>query len=275
MSLHGRLAIDRRSTVRSLPCPMDHQIAPGLWQNRQVRSGPIHPVRQPAVVLVGAGLSTASGIPDYRSDNGIWERFDQDEFHIDRFHADPERFWRRRVEMVRQMGILDARPNEGHHILAEAVRQGHVSHVITQNIDGLHHKAETPADRVIEVHGNSALCRCIGCGATRESRGLVDAYDGSAPRCGCGQVFKPDVVLFGEPVTELHRAAAVAAEAETFIAIGTSLQVWPVAGLVQHAVARGADILIINGTPTPFDSFATVHRGDVIEGLRTVFAQAP
>lgn len=233
-------------------------------------------MQNPVVVLVGAGLSTASGIPDYRSGDGMWTRFDPDEFHITRFYADPDRFWARRVELVKEMRILDAEPNDGHRVLADAVKDGRVSHVITQNIEGLHHKAGTPADRIIEVHGNSAACRCIACGRTALTRDVIDAYAGAAPRCGCGGLLKPDVVLFGEPVTELERAQEAMDEANTLVTVGTSLQVWPVAGLVQQAVARKKDVVIVNRDPTPFDTVASrIVRGDAVEGLRSLFVQSP
>lgn len=224
-------------------------------------------------MLVGAGLSTASGIPDYRSDEGMWTLFDPDEFHITRFRADPDRFWARRVDLIGRMRILDAEPNEGHKILADAARRGVVSSIVTQNIDGLHHKARTPPEKVIEVHGNSALCRCVHCGTTRESREVVQEYEGVAPRCACGGLLKPDVVLFGEPVTELERALDAVLSARGLVTVGTSLQVWPVAGLVQAAVHAGHDVVIVNREPTPFDAHATeVRRGDAVEGLRALFA---
>lgn len=230
-------------------------------------------MRPPIVALVGAGLSTASGIPDYRGSNGLWARFDQDEFHVERLHADPVRFWDQRVPLTREMRILDAQPNDGHRILADAARRGLVATIITQNIDGLHQKAGTPAARLIEVHGNAALCRCLDCADTVDTRDVLVAHEpGVAPRCPCGGLLKPDVVLFGEEVTQMPRAQAAVAGAGTLVTIGTSLQVWPVAGLVGTAFHHGADVIIVNRDPTAFDGHATrVIRDDVVDGIRSLF----
>jgi NAD-dependent deacetylase len=230
-------------------------------------------VRSPLAVLVGAGLSTASGIPDYRSHAGMWKLFDPNEFHIDRFLADPVRFWDRRAELTRQMRLLDAQPNEGHRILARAARDETVSSIITQNVDGLHQAAGTPLDRLIEVHGNAAYCVCVGCRERVPTRLVIDRHrPGTAPQCACGGYLKPDVVLFGEAVERLDEAIAVVEQAETLVAVGTSLQVWPVAGLADLAYRQGAHLVILSREPTPFDDHAhEVRRGDVIEELHDVF----
>lgn len=231
-------------------------------------------MQTPVVVLVGAGLSTASGIPDYRGNGGVWARFDQNEFHIERLHADPVRFWDQRIPLTRHMRFLDAEPNDGHRTLAAAARDGRVATIITQNIDGLHQKAGTPNDRLIEVHGNAALCRCLSCRDTVPMTDVIRAHrPGTAPRCVCGGLLKPDVVLFGEIVHLLPHAEAAAAAAGTFVCVGTSLQVWPVAGLVSTAYRGGADIIIVNRDPTPFDAHAKgVMRGDVVDALSKLFA---
>jgi NAD-dependent deacetylase len=227
------------------------------------------------VVLTGAGLSTASGIPDYRSADGMWKHFDPDEFHVTRFLADPDRFWARRVELTRAMRILEAVPNDGHRLLADAVRSGRVDWIITQNIDGLHRKAGTPTERLLEVHGNAALCRCVGCDATFPTHEVVAGYAGRAPRCACGDVLKPDVVLFGEPVTTLDQALDIVRGSDRIVTVGTSLQVWPVAGLVTLAIEHGKDLVIVNREPTPFDKHADqIVKGEAIDGLRQVIGPA-
>jgi len=241
-------------------------------------TGPSGGMRRDVVVLVGAGLSTASGIPDYRSAEGLWTLFDPEEFHIERFLADPDGFWRRRVDLIQRSGILDAEPNEGHRILACAARDGPVAAIVTQNVDGLHHKAETPIGRIIEVHGDSARSRCIACGRMEDTRAVVARYGGGAPRClrpRCGGLLRPNVVLFGEPVTRLGEAWDALRGATTLVTVGTSLQVWPVAGLVQEALSAGIDVVIVNDAPTPFDGRATrVLRTDVVEGLGRLFPDA-
>jgi NAD-dependent deacetylase len=230
-------------------------------------------VRSPFVVLVGAGLSTASGIPDYRSDAGMWKMFDPEEFHIDRFLADPVRFWERRVDLTRKMRLLDAEPNAGHIALAQAATRGDVEAIVTQNVDGLHQRAGTPSERLMEVHGIAANCVCMSCGDLIPTRDVIVRHEaGTAPCCPCGGYLKPDVVLFGEAVEKIDDAIAAVERAETLVTVGTSLQVWPVAGLAQLALRQGAGLIILNRDPTPFDTLADeVRRGDVVEELRFLF----
>ncbi len=227
----------------------------------------------PVVVLVGAGLSTASGIPDYRSETGTWKMFDPDEFTIDKFLEDPARFWDRRIELHEKLNLMDAQPNEGHKILAHAARSGKVSRIITQNVDGLHQKAGTSDEHLIEVHGNAANCVCLDCDERCPTLDVVrDHKTGTAPRCVCGGYLKPDVILFGEQVGELENALRAAEGARTLIAAGTSLQVWPVAGLAQVALEQNADLIILNRDPTPFDAHAThLGNGDIIDELMRLF----
>ncbi|MBW3582992.1 MAG: Sir2 family NAD-dependent protein deacetylase [Euryarchaeota archaeon] len=228
----------------------------------------------PVVVLTGAGVSTPSGIPDFRSPNGIWKRFDPKEFTIDRFHADPARFWERRKALTLETRILDAEPNDAHHAIARAVQEGRVATVVTQNIDGLHIRAGTPEEALIEVHGNVHRSRCMDCRGSQSTRDLIDALvPGEAPRCGCGGLLRPDVVLFGEPVTELERSARAVADARTLVVAGSSLSVWPVAGLVESACSQGAEVVLVNRDPTPFDGrVAHILRGPVEEELSRLFA---
>lgn len=219
----------------------------------------------PVVALTGAGLSTASGIPDYRSSGGVWERFDPMEFTIDRFHADPAGFWDRRARLVAAMRVLDAEPNAAHVALAEAARAGVVSHVVTQNVDGLHDRAGTPPERLLRLHGDGTRTRCLGCGG-RE--GLVEVLarrvDGRAPSCrSCGGLLRPDVVLFGEPVGAMGRAVGLVADAATLLVAGTSLRVHPAARLVDVALAAGADVVVVDREGTPYDDRARVVRGAV------------
>ncbi len=221
------------------------------------------------VVLTGAGLSTDAGIPDFRSPGGVWERFDPMEFHIDRFHADPARFWQRRAKLIAAMDYLDVQPTEAHILLADAARDGW--RIITQNVDGLHAAAGTPAARLLEIHGNGRNTVCIDCGAKEPVEDTLARHvEGIAPRCDCSGLLKPDVVLFGEPVHGMVPAMEWVQDASHLLVIGTSLQVHPAAGLVGLAAADDTPITIVNRDPTPYDSLATVVQGDIQDNLPDV-----
>ena len=209
--------------------------------------------RQPCVVLTGAGISTESGIPDFRSPGGIWADVDPFEVaSIEAFRRDPERVWsfyRRRMHI-----LLDAEPNAGHLALAELERRGLVQALITQNIDMLHVRAGS--EDVIEVHGSIRTSRCLRCGHEESLDGVLAQLDSRpAPLCAvCGDVLKPGVVLFGEllPVDAMERATALARAAELLLVVGSSLEVWPVAGLPLEARA----FAIVNRGPTALDERA-------------------
>lgn len=242
-------------------------------------------MRAPVVALTGAGLSTASGIPDFRSPGGVWDQFDPMEFTIQRFHADSARFWDRRARLIAAMDYLDAEPNAAHVALATAAAVGRLAAVITQNVDGLHLRAGTPLEHLVELHGNGARCVCMTCFRREETREvLARRVEGVAPTCGdpmdrdrCGGVLKPDVVLFGEPVPQMARATALVEQAKTLLVAGTSLRVYPAAGLVDVALASKVDVVIVDQEPTPYDALvARVVRGAVevelprlLAGLRT------
>ena len=205
---------------------------------------------QPCVVLTGAGISTESGIPDFRSDTGIWADVDPFEVaSIQAFRRDPERVWsfyRERISL-----LLDAQPNEGHYALAELERRGLVRAVVTQNIDTLHSRAGS--SDVVEVHGSirSAECqRCLWREATADV--LVQLRTGVAPLCRhCGEILKPGVTLFGEllPTGALERATELARSAGLVLVVGSSLEVWPVAGLPLEAGA----FAVVNRGPSALD----------------------
>jgi NAD-dependent deacetylase len=206
------------------------------------------------VVLTGAGISTESGIPDYRSSAGIWRGVDpRTVAHVDAFRRDPAYVWtfyRRRIDMVRA-----ARPNAAHRALAELEREGRIERVVTQNVDGLHRLAGSDP---IEVHGTLDDANCIDCGArmpmpAAEARMAADPE--GLPRCDCGAVLKPAVVLFGEPLPEEAIGAAydLAERCSLFIAAGSSLEVYPVAGLPAAARTRGATLAVVNLGDTAYD----------------------
>jgi NAD-dependent deacetylase len=221
--------------------------------------------RQPCVVLTGAGISTASGIPDFRSPTGIWA--DADPFEvasIEAFRRDPERVWdfyRARIDL-----LLDAEPNRAHLALAELERRQLVEAVITQNIDLLH--ARAGSEEVVEVHGSIASSSCLGCGQMESLQAVLEQLEQRpAPICPeCGSVLKPGVVMFGEllPPHALVRAGELARAAELMLVVGSTLEVWPVAGLPLEARA----LAIVNRGPTALDEHALLRiDGDAGEVL--------
>lgn len=226
------------------------------------------------VALTGAGISVPSGIPDFRSPGtGLWANVDPMEVaHIDVFRSDPERFWQFYGE--RFQTLEDKRPNGAHEALAEIERAGLLTAVITQNIDQLH--ARAGSRELVEVHGTIAHSSCVRCRsryvvADVRARQAADAR--GVPRCDCGAVLKPDVVLFGEylPADALDRAERLAAQADLMLCIGSSLEVYPVAQLPAITLAAGGRLAIVTQGRTPFDGHAAVRmHGDVVEDLRAV-----
>jgi NAD-dependent deacetylase len=216
--------------------------------------------RQPCVVLTGAGISTESGIPDFRSPTGIWAQYDPMEYAtIAAFRRDPVKVWEfygRRFEM-----LTKAEPNAGHLALAELERRDLIAAVVTQNIDGLHLRAGSR--EVVEVHGSIRSASCLQCNARMSLEDVVAALaDAPAPACPrCGATVKPDVVMFGEllPVEAIDRAVELAQEAGLLLVVGSSLEVYPVAGLPDETLATGGRLAIVNRTATPFDRLASVR----------------
>jgi NAD-dependent deacetylase len=222
----------------------------------------------PVVVLTGAGISVPSGIPDFRTPmTGLWANVDPMEVaHISVWRRDPERFW---SFYGQRFAILDGKePNGAHLAVAEMERRGLVSGVITQNIDGLHAAAGSDP---IEVHGSIRTASCLECGA---SYSLAETRArGDVPRCDCGAVLKPDVVLFGEllPERAMLRASVLASSAGLMLAIGSSLEVWPVAGLPEETLNAGGRLAIVTMGETPYDEVADVKlSGDVVAELEAV-----
>ncbi len=212
------------------------------------------------VALSGAGISTESGIPDFRSPGGLWTRgikpITFDEFVT----SEPARLedWRRRFKMNEDFASV--RPNAGHHALAHLFEEGKLEAVITQNIDGLHQRAGLPKDRVIEIHGNSTYGRCIDCRQSMSLDAVREMIDATreSPRCECGGLVKAAVISFGERVPEdaLQEASTLSKQADLFVVIGSSLQVQPAATLPLVAKHNGAALAIINRDATPLDQFA-------------------
>jgi len=224
----------------------------------------------PAVVLTGAGISVPSGIPDFRTPmTGLWANVDPMEVaHIDVWRRDPARFW---DFYGQRFAILDGkRPNGAHLAIAELERRGLVSGLVTQNIDGMHALA---GSEPIEVHGSIRTASCLSCGASfslDETRARFPL-----PLCDCGAVLKPDVVLFGEMLPEraMLRASALAMTSGLMLAVGSSLEVWPVAGLPEDTLRAGGKLAIVTMGETPYDHHADVRlSGDVVAELEAVLA---
>ena len=210
--------------------------------------------RRPCVVLTGAGISTESGIPDFRSEEGIWARYDPAEVaHIDSLRRDPARVWE--FYGLRLEALDGAQPNDGHRALAELEERGWVRAVVTQNVDGLHQRAGSR--EVVQVHGSLREAECIHCGARVP---MADALASlPLPACpDCGEVLKPGVVMFGEPLPAhaIQRAQQLAAEADLLLVVGSSLEVHPIAALPGETLGTGGALAIVNRGGTPWDSRA-------------------
>jgi len=223
------------------------------------------------VALTGAGVSTASGIPDFRSEDGLWSEYDPNDFHVRRFRADPEGFWRDRLTLVEDLFGDEVDPNPAHDALAELESAGHLDGLITQNVDGLHQDAGS--DDPIEIHGNGQRVVCTGCKRRFDADPVFERVrDGEAPpTCeDCEDVLKPDVVLFGEQLPEhaLFRAQSLTESADAFLAVGSSLTVEPAASLPRVAAENGATLVIVNLDRTELSDRAEYDfRADVTEAL--------
>jgi NAD-dependent deacetylase len=220
-------------------------------------------------VLTGAGISTESGIPDFRSADGIWAQYDPAEVaHIDALRRDPARVWE--FYALRLDALSRAEPNDGHRALAELEERGFVRAVLTQNIDGLHQRAGSR--EVVEVHGSLREAECIHCGVRVPMEDAVASLP--LPPCReCGEILKPGVVMFGEllPARAIESAQELAAEAGLLLVVGSSLEVHPVAGLPGETLAGGGALAIVNRGGTPWDSRADLvidaAAGETLRGL--------
>jgi NAD-dependent deacetylase len=217
---------------------------------------------QRVVVLTGAGISTDSGIPDFRGPQGVWTTNPKAEklSDIRYYMSDPEvrrLSWQSRLEH----SAWRAQPNAGHVALVELEKRGKLHALITQNIDELHQLAGSAAEKVIEVHGTMRKVVCMSCGERapmEKALARVRAGEADPPCRSCGGILKSATISFGQQLVPevIDRAMRAAAEADLFLSVGTSLQVYPIAGAVQIAKHAGARLVIINAEPTPFDDLA-------------------
>jgi NAD-dependent deacetylase len=215
------------------------------------------------VVFTGAGVSTESGIPDFRSPGGIWDRFDPDDFTYQKFVSDSEA--RRKQWLMLQEGALTtkAKPNPAHYAIAELDRLGKLDCVITQNVDNLHQKAGVPEDKVFELHGNMQSAVCLSCGRSypfEQIKARLDEGEEILDCEACHGILKPAAVFFGEPLPAkvLEEATSRSYNSDLFIVIGSTLVVYPAAYMPIYAVRSGAKLVILNLSSTPMDMEATV-----------------
>jgi NAD-dependent deacetylase len=219
------------------------------------------------VVFTGAGISTESGIPDFRSPGGIWTKMAPIDFEDFVRSAEMRReAWRRRFAMEETFAA--AQPNDGHRAIAQLVASGKVSHVITQNVDNLHQQSGVPAGQVIELHGNTRYAKCLDCGARAELAPVRAHFEteGEPPDCvNCGGLLKTATISFGQAMPELEMARAEAATlaCDLFLVLGSSLVVYPAAGFPRLAERNGAKLVIVNREPTEQDDIAdlVIHAG--------------
>jgi len=234
------------------------------------------------VALTGAGISTDSGIPDFRGPQGVWTRNPAAErlSTLDAYMSDPDirrRAWRSR----RESATWTAQPNPGHRALVELDRTGRLDTLVTQNIDGLHLLAGHEPGRVIEIHGTMREVVCMSCGVRCPAGPVLDRVDAGEddPACRrCGGILKSATISFGQQLVaaDLRRAASAAAACDLLLAVGTTLAVYPAADLVPTAVRHGAALVIVNGEPTSYDDIAdAVVRGSISEVLPAMIGAAP
>ncbi len=227
------------------------------------------------VVLTGAGISTDSGIADFRGPNGVWTKNPEAEkmATLQAYVSDPDlrrRSWERRLTST----LWDAEPNDGHRALVDLERSGRLDTLVTQNIDGLHQKAGSDPGLIIEIHGTTRDVMCLRCGDRQPGEPVhdrvrggetdpactVEVVDGDGGGGVCGGILKPATISFGQSLVpeDLFRAETAAAACDLLLAVGSTLGVFPAAGLVPKAVHHGAVVIIVNGGPTEMDSLADV-----------------
>ena len=219
---------------------------------------------QKILVFTGAGLSTESGIPDFRSPGGVWEKYDPSELSFDRFLSNEkarETYWQMSTEFYEAM--KDAIPNRTHLSIKKIEDMGKLLTIVTQNVDRLHHKAGNSPEKIIEIHGTLFSVSCLNCGKKYEREAIETLLKSGikAPSCDdCSGILKPDTVSFGQamPEDKMRQATMYAGECDLCIVLGSSLVVYPAASIPVHASQNGAKLIIINRDETPLDSEADI-----------------
>jgi NAD-dependent deacetylase len=225
----------------------------------------LRPARQ-ILVFTGAGISTESGIPDFRGPNGLWTKVDPEDFHIDRYLANPElrkRGWKMHLDGELWGARSTVQPNPGHDAIRHLAEAERLAGVVTQNVDGLHHKSGLDDETVAELHGNVRNSSCVDCGSswtTEEVLARVEAGELDPVCPGCGGIVKTDTVMFGEllPEPELAKAMMFLAIADAMIVVGSTVAVWPASDVVMRGALRSLPIVIINKGTTEADHLAAV-----------------
>lgn len=217
------------------------------------------------LIFTGAGISTESGIPDFRSPGGVWTKYDPEYFTIQKFLSDKEsreKIW----SMLTESGLMmtEAKPNPGHYAIAELEKMNKLYGIVTQNVDGLHQKAGVSDDLVFQLHGDMSHAKCLSCGKRYSMDEMIEWLNRGikAPECGsCSGILKPDGVFFGEqlPIDVLREAEHRSRNCEICIVLGSSLVVYPAASLPMYALKSKAKLIIINIGSTSMDNMATVH----------------
>lgn len=216
------------------------------------------------LVFSGAGLSTESGIPDFRSPGGLWEKYDPSDFYFERILSDEkvrEKYWEMSTESY--VAMKDALPNRAHMAVKKLEDMGKLLAVVTQNIDHLHHKAGNSPEKIIEVHGTAFSVSCLNCGKKYERDEIEDRISSGikVPYCDeCSGILKPDTISFGQamPQDRMTQAMICAGECDLCIVLGSSLVVYPAASIPSHAVTNGARLIIINRDNTSLDPDANL-----------------
>ena len=213
------------------------------------------------VVFTGAGISTESGIPDYRSQGGIWDKFRP--VYFDEFMSSKDsrvEYWRQKRELYQE--IAKAEPNPAHMSLARLNEMGLLQAVVTQNIDGLHQASGLPADKIVELHGNACRIRCMSCQKISPIDGVQQRLSKGdrAPECECGGFLKPDTISFGQamPAAEVEKSVILSSQCDFFLIIGSTLVVQPAAQMPVYAKNNGAFLAIVNLSETPCDNMCDV-----------------
>jgi NAD-dependent deacetylase len=230
------------------------------------------------VVFTGAGISTESGIPDFRSPGGVWSKMNP--IYFQEFVGDAEKrreAWER--AFTGRAGWTGREPNAGHHAVARLVAQGKATHVITQNVDNLHQASGVPPQQVIELHGNASYATCLECAERHELDELKESFlkAGEIPYCRrCGGLVKTATISFGQqmPLEPMARAEAATLACDAFLVLGSSLVVYPAAGFPLMARQNGAKLAIVNREPTELDAYADLVLHDEIGPAMTAAAPA-
>lgn len=231
------------------------------------------------VIFTGAGISTESGIPDFRSPGGVWSKI-QPIYFQDFIASEQVRreAWRRRFSNAD--GWVGAKPNRGHYAVAELIRSGRASTVVTQNVDNLHQDSGVPEDKVIELHGNSSYAKCLKCQTRVELDALEREFQdsGTVGPCQCGGIVKSATISFGQQMPELpmRRAQEETLVCDLFLVLGSSLSVFPAADFPLRAKRRGAKLVIVNRDPTAMDEVAdlVIHDG-IGDTMQAALAELP